>query len=242
MKIKCIAIDDEPPALYIINEYVTRLPFLQLEGLFSSPVEAMTFLNKQEVELIFMDIQMPELSGIELIKTLSQKSDVIFTTSYPDYALQSYELNAVDYLLKPISFERFVKAVNKLVKKKSQETAENKFNYASDKVTDSDYIFVKTDYKSVKIYLCDILYIEGLKEYVIFHLKDERIISLITMKNIEEQLLVSEFVRVHRSFIVAVGQINFIERNRIFINNQWIPIGQTYRSKFEEIINMKKLE
>ncbi len=242
MKIKCIAIDDEPLALYVIKEHVERLSFLELVATCSSAIEAMTILSEQEIDLIFLDIQMPELSGIEFIKSLSHKPAVIFTTTYPDFALQSYELDATDYLLKPISFERFVKAVNKLVKTPSSSNSAPTIIENTSKNFDNEYIFVKTDYKNVKIYLKDVLYVEGLKEYVVFHLEDEKIISLLKMKTIEEQLPSDQFVRVHRSYIVSLSKIDFTERNRIQINDQWIPIGMSYKAEFDKIINAKKLE
>ena len=174
---------------------------------------------------------MPDLSGIELIKNIDSKPLVIFTTAYSEYAVQGFELNAVDYLVKPFLFERFFKAANKayethnLKKNKAVPVGENS-SFAQ------DYIFVKADYSSVKVYLKDVLYLEGLKDYVKIHTKEKKILTLITMKKIEEKLPSSNFIRVHRSFIIALDKIESIQRNRIIINNNWIPVGNSYKTEF----------
>ncbi|MCK5168487.1 MAG: response regulator transcription factor, partial [Bacteroidales bacterium] len=176
-------------------------------------------------------INMPDITGIDLVKNLDNKPLVIFTTAYSDYAVQGFELNAIDYLVKPFLFERFFKAANKAYElfnlhNKNQNNA-SKIDNKID-----DYIFVKADYSSVKIYLKDILFVEGLKDYIKIHIKDKRILTLITMKKIEEKLPSSMFIRVHRSYIVAIDKIESIQRNRIVINEKWIPIGNSYKERF----------
>jgi len=238
MKINCIAIDDEPLALDVIGHHADKTPFLQLKAKISNAFEAIDFLHKEKVDLIFLDIQMPELTGFELLRTLNNKPLVVFTTAYPNFALESYELDAVDYLVKPIPFERFLKAVNK-VKQRISSPAET-IELASHSNA-PDFIFVKTEYKTVKIFLDDILYIESEKDYVAFQLKQEKILSLLSIKSVEEFLPKDNFVRVHRSFIVAFNKIEAIERNNISIGKKLIPVGDNYKEFFKLLIDGKKL-
>lgn len=227
----CIAVDDEPLALNLIEDFVKKIPFLTYIKSCKNAFEAIEIIQKEKIDLIFVDINMPDVSGIELIKNIENKPLVIFTTAYSEYAIQGFELSAVDYLIKPFLFERFFKAVNKayelfnLKNKKTNSITEiNTFT--------KDYIFVKADYSSVKILLSDILYIEGLKDYVKIHTKEKRILTLITMKKIEEKLPSSNFIRVHRSFIVALDKIESIQRHRIIMNNNRIPVGDSYKTDF----------
>lgn len=238
MKINCIAIDDEPIALDIIAHHANKIPFLDLKAKVNNAFDALELLHKEKFDLIFLDIQMPELTGFELLRTLQNKPLVIFTTAYPNFALESYELDAVDYLVKPIPFERFLKAVNKVKQRISQpvEIVENNNNPYN-----ADFIFVKTEYKTVKIFLNDILYIESEKDYVAFQLKEEKVMSLLSMKAVEEFLPKENFIRVHRSFIVAFNKIEAIERNNITIHKKLIPIGDSYRDFFKLLIDGKKL-
>ncbi len=226
----CIAVDDEPLALNLIEDFTKKIPFLNHVKSCKNAFEAIDVIQKEQIDLVFLDINMPDISGIELIKNIENKPLVIFTTAYSEYAVQGFELSAVDYLVKPFLFERFFKAVNKayelynLKNKKVVLGAENK--------TDEEYIFVKADYSSIKVCLKDILYLEGLKDYVKIHTKERKILTLITMKKIEERLPSSNFIRVHRSFIVAIDKIESIQRNRIIINEKWIPIGNSYKTDF----------
>lgn len=227
----CIAVDDEPLALNLIEDFTKKIPFLTYVKSCKNAFEAIEIIQKEKIDLVFLDINMPDISGIELIKNIEHKPLVIFTTAYSEYAVQGFELSAVDYLVKPFLFERFFKAVNKayelynLKNKKTNSTTEiNSYT--------KDYIFVKADYSSVKIFLNDILYIEGLKDYVKIHTKEKKILTLITMKKIEEKLPSSNFIRVHRSFIVALDKIESIQRNRIIINKNWIPVGDSFKIDF----------
>jgi DNA-binding LytR/AlgR family response regulator len=227
----CIAVDDEPLALNLIEDFTKKIPFLNFVKSCKNAFEAIDILQKDIIDLIFLDINMPGISGVELLKSIEYKPLVIFTTAYSEYAVQGFELSAVDYLVKPFLFERFFKAVNKayelynLKNKKGVSVSEGN-SYTE------DFIFVKADYSSVKISLKDILYIEGLKDYVKIFLKEKKILTLITMKKIEEKLPSSNFIRVHRSFIVALDKIESIQRNRIIINNNWIPVGNSYKTEF----------
>jgi len=239
--LNCIIVDDEPLQLELLSDYIKKVPFLSLAGVFSNPLEALTIVQQLNIDLVFSDIQMPELSGIHFIQLLNGKSKVIFITAYPNYALQGYELDVVDYLVKPVSFERFLKAANKALQifPSSKEVNENKmsrpvpFNEQS--------LFVKSDYKIVKIILADILFIESLKEYVSIHTIKGKVITLQTMKKMEEVLPVSHFSRVHKSFIVARDKIDSIERKRIFIKTHVIPIGETYDEAFFKLLNNNNL-
>ena len=228
---KCIAVDDEPLALNLIEDFAKKIPFLNYIKSCKNAFEAIDIIQKEHIDLIFLDINMPDISGIELIKNIAHKPLVIFTTAYSEYAVQGFELSAVDYLIKPFLFERFFKAVNKAYE---QYNLKNKktISVTQEKSFAEDYIFVKADYSSVKIYLKDILYLEGLKDYVKIHTKEKKILTLITMKKIEEKLPSSNFIRVHRSFIVAIDKIESIQRNRIIINSIWIPVGNSYKNEF----------
>lgn len=222
----CIIIDDEAPARALISEYVKKLPHLKLLGEYKTPMEAYDVLNRSSVDIIFLDIQMPGMTGLEFIKTLSHKPKIIITTAYSEYALDGYDLDVIDYLMKPISFERFVRAVNKCTS--NYGTA----NTGSDpKISKRDYMLVKADRQTHKVYFRDILYIEGLKEYVSFILENERIIALETMKSLEEELPHDSFMRIHKSFIVNTTRVKSLSGNQVQIGDKKIPIGQSYREK-----------
>ena len=242
--IKCLIVDDEPLALDIIEDYISKIPFLTLYKRLQNPIEALTLVQEEKVDLVFLDVQMPELTGIQFLKIANDKCKVILTTAYPEYALDGYEHNVVDYLLKPIAFDRFYKAAQKaqdmLCNIPSQplppvaEIAPNNgFTHA--------FIFVKTEYKIQKIYLDDILFIEGLKDYISIYTKTERIITLQSMKKIDEALPNHLFVRVHKSYIVALDKIESIERSRITIGDKVIPIGDTHRDHFFKMIEDKNI-
>lgn len=239
--IKAIIVDDEPLALEIMETYIQQIPDIQLVKKCENAFEANEVLKTQQIDLMFLDIQMPQLSGIDFLKTLSNPPSVIFTTAYPDYAVEGFDLNAVDYLLKPISLERFLKAVNKVSEKLSAKRAEHE-NVQSEA---EDFFFVKADKKLVKINFDDILYIEGLKDYVIIRQESGRVITLQTMKSLEDRLPVSKFKRVHRSYIVNIKRITAILGNMVELMEagkvKQLPIGKNYRDELLEIIHENKL-
>ena len=222
--IRVLAVDDEPLALDIISDYVEKIPSMELAKVTTSAFEALQFVQQHPVDLIFLDVQMPELTGIQFLKAINGKCPVILTTAFPEYALESYELEVTDYLLKPIAFDRFYKAVQKVI---SSKLPENKSEQQP-----AGFIFVKTEHKITKVKLEDILYIEGLKDYISIFTPAERIITLQNMRKMEESLPPAKFVRVHRSYIVSLEKIEFIERSRIRISDKIIPIGDTYRDVF----------
>ncbi|MBU0694910.1 MAG: LytTR family DNA-binding domain-containing protein [Bacteroidetes bacterium] len=244
MVINCIVVDDEPLAIDIINDYIDKIPFLQLVKSFQNPIEALTIVQEGGVDLVFLDVQMPELTGIQFLKIANNKCRVILTTAYPQYAVEGYEHNVVDYLLKPIAFDRFYKAAEKvqwLMGLAPQSTQEIQAPVLVAQPIANDFIFVKTEYKIQKIYLNDILFIEGLKDYVSIYTETERIITLQSMKKIDEGLPDHRFVRVHKSYIVALDKIESIERSRISIADKIIPIGDTHRDCFFKMIEDKNI-
>lgn len=239
--IKCIVIDDEPWACALLEDYVRKIPFFELIDSSNNPIEAIHKIQNEEIDLAFLDIQMPELTGIQLMKIVQNKCRVILTTAYSDYALESYDYNVIDYLLKPISFDRFYIAASKakeLILDNSKEILKSEVTIPQTTVHLNEFIFVKTNKKTVKLDYSDILYIEGLKDYIAFHTTKEKLLVLDSLKAIETTLPASTFIRVHKSFIVSVNAIESIERNRIFLKNQAIiPIGETYRDNFMNKIN-----
>ncbi|WP_299456100.1 LytTR family DNA-binding domain-containing protein [uncultured Microscilla sp.] len=230
MTIRCIIVDDEPLATDILEAYVSKIAFLELVQICANAFEALDCVKKNTIDLIFLDINMPDLSGIEFLNALPQKPAVIFTTAYADYAIEGFNLDAVDYLLKPISFDRFLKAANKaesfLVSKQLGKEVVG-FDEAP-----TEYLFVKTEYKIVKVNLKDIWYVEGLKDYIKIVTSGGQLLTLQSMKNMLETLPDVQFMRVHKSYIVAMAYIETIERNKIKIQDKWIPIGTTYRDQF----------
>ncbi len=236
--IRCIVVDDEPLALDILIDYIAKVPFLQLVKATTSAFEALAEVQDGKADLVFLDVQMPELTGIQFLKIINGKCDVILTTAYPQYALDGYELDVVDYLLKPIAFDRFYKAVQKVQNEKSQAKPPHEQLQAQNT---HDFIFVKTEHKIQKIYLDDILYIEGLKDYISIFTSTERIITLQNMKKMEDVLPAGRFIRVHKSYILALDKIESIERSRILIGDKVIPIGDTYRDYFFKLIENKNI-
>ncbi|AWH83847.1 DNA-binding response regulator [Flavobacterium album] len=226
MKLTCILVDDEPPAIRLLEKYVERIPFLEKLAVFSDSLKALEFLNATSVDVIFLDIQMPQLTGLQLSKILPESTKVIFTTAYPDFALEGFDLNATDYLLKPIAFERFYKAVSKL-------SPENKT--ASAPVSPAtDYLFIKTDGKNKfsKIFLDDILYVEALQNYVSIHKVNDTVITHSSLKNILDLLPANDFIQIHRSYAVAVKQIDTTDSFSVFIKKKELPLGNTYKDAF----------
>ena len=239
IKLKCIAVDDEPLALDIIEDYVSKVPFLELVKRTENAIEALQLVQAGGIDLVFLDIQMPELTGIQFLKIAGGKASFILTTAYSQYALESYDLNVSDYLLKPIAFDRFYKAVEKvhnLAKVKDYTTPVQPVVKETPKPAAvhpvQDFIFVKTEHKIQKIELDDILYIEGLKDYISIFTKTERVITLQNMKKMEETLPSTQFIRVHKSYIISLDKIESIERSRITICGKTIPVGDTYRDEF----------
>ncbi len=223
MIITCAIIDDEPLAAGLLESYAKKTPYLNLAGTYSSAVEAMKHLRENPVQLLFLDIQMPELSGIEFAKILPKETKIIFTTAFPQYAIEGFRVNALDYLLKPISYNDFLKATDKALEWFS--VAQRQDVYRRDR-----FMFVKSDYKLQRVCLDDILYVEGLKDYVRFYLKNgEQVMSLMSMKKLEEYLPKPEFLRTHRSFIVHMTETPLVERFRIVFNGVQIPISDNYK-------------
>ena len=228
MSIRCMVVDDEQLARTLLEEYVKKLPQLRLVAVCRNPLEAMEVLQEEEVELMFLDIQMPELTGVEFLKSMRVKPAVIFTTAYSEYALEGYQLDVIDYLVKPFSFERFVKAVDKA----SEMIRLKKLDKAGEAAqVKDDFIVVHADHKIYKIRLDDIRYIEGLKEYVSYYTENKRIIALESLKNLEEILPSDRFIRVHRSYIVPVDKIKIMEGNQLEIGGKMIPVGRSYREE-----------
>ncbi|GAA4334284.1 LytTR family DNA-binding domain-containing protein [Mucilaginibacter gynuensis] len=243
--IRCLVVDDEPLALNILEDYISKMPALQLVKATTNPIESLTLVQDGGIDLVFLDVQMPELTGIQFLKISNGKAKVILTTAYPEYALEGYELDVVDYLLKPIAFDRFYKAVQKAqgVLQPSAKPAAPEPVQPQQQQQDflNDFIFVKTEHKIQKVYLKDILFIEGLKDYISIFTTAERIITLQNMKKMEDALPEKYFIRVHRSYIVSLNKIDSIERSRIFIGDKIIPVGDTYRDDFFRIVDEKNV-
>ena len=235
MNIRCIAIDDEPLAVKKIAGYIQKVPFLELVAECRNAAEAMTFMDSTDVQLLFIDINMPDISGMEFVKSLTIKPYIVFTTAYSEYAVEGFQVEAVDYLLKPITFTNFLKAANK-VKNLIERTANNQKESVK---TTANHLFVKSDYKLIRIELADIKYIESQHEYIKIHLINSNpVMTQLTLKSIEEQLPPDRFMRVHRSYVVNLAKITVIERNRIvFDGNIYIPVSEQYKEKFQEYIN-----
>jgi DNA-binding LytR/AlgR family response regulator len=229
----CLIIDDEPIAVNVIKAHLEKIPFVNIVGKTTSAFEAIEIINTQEIDVLFLDIQMPELTGIELLNSLKNQPLVIFTTAYPDYAIKSYDFDTIDYLMKPISFDGILKAVNKAKTRLNEKTIEPKIG--------SEFIFVKTAYKTVKVLLSEILYLESNKDYVTFHMPNEKIKAQLTLSSIEGQLPINSFVRIHRSYIIAIDKINEIERNILLINGDRLSIGTNYKNEFKKLIETKRL-
>ena len=260
MKLTCAIIDDEPLAVSLLESYVLKTPFLELRGTYNSAVTALGELTREPVELLFLDIQMPELSGMEFSRMLGADIRIIFTTAFGQYAVDSYKVNALDYLLKPISYPDFLKSANKALQwyellrgsengvassgASPEQGTEAGFTTGSPRTTSPvESIFIKTEYKLVQIELRKILSIEGLKDYVKIYVEDEpkAILSLMSMKTMEDMLPADRFIRVHRSFIVQPEKIKVIERNRIVYGKEYIPISDNYKQKFMEFLGQRSL-
>ncbi len=228
MKIKCIAIDDEPLALQQMGTYIQKTPFLELVGLYESAFQALDYLSSNPVDLMFLDINMPDFNGLDFAKSLTNKPKIILTTAYSEYALEGFRIDALDYLLKPIPYPVFLKSVNK---------AKEWFQVKTEGSPDVE-MFVKSEGKTVKIRVADILYVESANEYIKINLENKDVVTtLIRLKDFEEQLPADEFMRIHRSFIVNLKKIKAIERFRVIMNSNFpIPVGENYREAFQSFV------
>jgi len=239
--IRCLAVDDEAYASEIIAAFVRKTPFLELVGTTTNAFEALNMIQEGKVDLVFLDIQMPELTGIQFLKILGNKCKVILTTAYPEYALDGFDLDVVDYLLKPISYERFYKAALKV-----QEMLKPPVFVQPEAITvpaaSNDFIFIKGDTKNkfIKVNYTDILYIEGLKNYVSVYTETQRIITYQALRELETQLPQPPFYRVHKSYIISIEKIKMIDGNAVFIHDQSIPVGDTYKEEFFRMIREKR--
>lgn len=234
-RIKCIIVDDEPVARKIIREFVGQVSFLTLIGEFENAIKAEAFLTTEKIDLVFLDIEMPKLSGLEWLKKSMVKPLVILTTAFPKYALEGYELDIVDYLLKPVSFSRFLKAVQK-----AKEFAEMKD--VSNNLSAPTWLFVRSEKRIEKIELSEILYIESIGNYVNITTKERSILAYLTLKGIESQLPATEFIKVHQSFLVNFSKIESIESNQLKIKDKMIPVSRSYRDTFMRMIDDRLLK
>ena len=225
--LRCIAVDDEPLALELLEDNISKVPYLQLVAKCSNAMEAMKVLQQQPADLIFLDIQMPGLTGLQFIQSMTEKPMIILITAYEKYALEGFNLDVTDYLVKPVSLDRFVKACNK-----AKELYELKNPTNKEVVSNPDYFFVNVDYSLLKVNFNDIKYIEGLKDYIKIHLKStpRAIITRMAMKAIEEELPVAKFLRIHKSYIVSLEYITAIRKNSVFIDEMELPVGENFRA------------
>jgi len=231
--VSCIAIDDEPLALQLLKEYTSRVSFLEMKGFFTDAIEARAYLEKEKIDLLFLDIQMPDINGVQLYNSMAHKPMVIFTTAFSEYAVDGFNVNAIDYLLKPFEYDRFVKAVYK---------AKEYYEFTINQELRLTSIFVKADYQLVKVNLKDVLLIEGLDDYIKIHLADgKNILTLMSLKAITEKLPAVEFVRVHRSYIVPLGKIEKVSSKKIVTGGREIPVGVSYAEEFFRVMNRKTL-
>lgn len=243
-KTKCIIIDDEPIARQYLSDYVNKMPQLELIAAFDRATDAYELIETTDIGIVFLDIHMPGLTGIEFIRTLQRKPEIILTTAYSEYALQGYELEVTDYLLKPISFERFARAVEKAVRHLSSKNRSNgpivsestKTAIPVNEPILRDYMFVKSGYKSVKVNISEILYVEGMKEYVLIYTKEKKYIKLDRMKNVENVLKKHDFLRIHKSYIVSLKKIDAVFGNTVEINGAKLPVGRNFKDELNKIL------
>jgi DNA-binding LytR/AlgR family response regulator len=236
--ISCLVVDDEQSAVSILSTFIEQTPFLTLAGSTTNPIEALTMLQRQPVDLVFLDIHMPQLSGLDVMRLLPGHTKVILTTAYSEFAVESFEFNVLDYLLKPIAFERFLRAAQKALNTYIEPSPRWQAEAQSD-----DYIFVKTESKGkiTKISFKEVLYVEGMKNYIAIHTADEQVITLLNIKDLEERLPPRQFMRVHKSYIVSLDKIRAVDGNQILFKNMkaHVPLGDTYRTAFFEALQEK---
>lgn len=242
MNLTCLIVEDEPLARNLLVDYVKKVPSLHLVEACSNAMDAMELLRQQPVDLLFLDIQMPEITGITFLKILQKRPLVIFTTAYSQYALEGYELDVVDYLLKPITLERFLKAVDKAVQRHYLENKPSVPLITQPGSEKPDFVFVKDGTKMVKVRLDDILYVEGMKDYVTIHTRDKKITTLQRMKVLEEQLPPDKFIRVHHSFIIALNAIDAVHRSDVQIGQAMIPVSDSYKKAFRDFIDKNHMQ
>lgn len=242
MKINCIAIDNEPLALDKMRQYIDKVDCLNLLQTLDSGVDALNFLKNNSVDLMFLDIQMEDLTGIQLLEAITKKPKVIITTAYDSYALKGYELDVSDYLLKPISLNRFIKAVDKIYNKLNSNGNNVRIQYPdTEQIKKDDFIFVKTEYRIQKVNFKDILYIEGMKDYLQIHTEDKKIMTLQNFNKLLDHLPTDDFIRVHKSYVISVNKIKSVERKNISIGDVKIPIGETFREHFFYLLKSRNL-
>jgi two-component system, LytTR family, response regulator len=242
VKLTCLIVEDEPLARNLLVDYVKKVPSLHLVDACSNAMDALEVLRKQPVDILFLDIQMPEITGITFLKILQKKPLVIFTTAYSQYALEGYELDVVDYLLKPITLERFLRAVDKAVQRiqvKQVTPVPEAMQVGGDK---PDFVFVKDGTRMVKVTLDEILYVEGMKDYVTIHTREKKITTLQRMKVLEEQLPADKFIRIHHSFIIALNAIDSVHKNDVQIGQALIPISDSYKKAFREMVERNQIQ
>jgi DNA-binding LytR/AlgR family response regulator len=235
-KITCLVVDDEPPALDVLKKYIESIPSLVLAGICGNAVEALDIIQQQHIDILFLDIQMPQILGTDFIRTLTNPPKIIFTTAYRKYAVEGFDLDAVDYLLKPISFERFLKAVNKIMKTSLKQTSNPKEGSGNESDIANSYIHFRADRKILKVALGDILYIESLKDYIKVVTKTKTILTKHSISSLEENLPSSSFIRIHRSYIIAVDKIEFFTNDMVGIGKQELPISRMYRHEVEKVL------
>ncbi len=237
-KINCLAVDDEPPALQVIEKYVTSVPVLHLAATCSNAVDALAVLQNNQIDLLFLDIQMPYILGTDFMRTLVNPPKVIFTTAFRKYAVEGFDLDAVDYLLKPISFERFLKAVNKVMKLNLPVTENISVNTMQKNQAIDEFIYLRADRKNIKVNLDDILFIESLKDYIKVVTKDKTIVTKQSISSLEESLPANAFIRTHRSFIVSISKIESFTQDLIQMDKYELPISRSYRHEVEKILKV----
>ena len=232
--LRCLAVDDEPLALELLEDNIKQVPFLQLAGKCTNALEAMKFLKEETVDLIFLDVQMPGLTGLQFIKSLTQKPMIILVTAYEKFALQGFELDVLDYLVKPVPLDRFIKACNKAWELHSLRTQHNEIEAAP-----PEYFFVNVDYSLLKVEFADIQWIEGLKDYIKINLKttSKPVVTRMSMKALEDQLPTSKFIRIHKSYIVSIASITSIRKNSVFIGPAEFPVGDNYKDALTILIS-----
>lgn len=241
MKIKCLVIDDELLARDYLKNYISKIPELELLGDFNSPLKATELIKSGNVDLLFLDIQMPDITGVDFLKSLTNKPEVIFTTAYQEYALEGFNLSAVDYLLKPFSFERFFRAVNKVIDKFESKISNSEIvtpPFQSQTSFAENYLTIRADRKFYKINFDNLKYIEGQKAYVTFHTHEKKITALASLKELEESLPNELFIRIHKSFIVAIREINSLEGNMIEVNDTRLPVGKSYKEAVMKLFGL----
>jgi two-component system LytT family response regulator len=241
MSITCLIVDDEPLARNLLTDYVSKVPSLQLLQACASPLAAIEVLRSNPVDLLFLDIQMPEITGISLLRTLQKRPLVVLTTAYSEYALEGYDLDVVDYLLKPVTFERFLRAVEKAGQRLTPTAPPSVQAARTEPTEQQPFVFVKDGTKLVKVRWADILYVEGLKDYVTIHTRQQKIVTLQRLKTLEEQLPTDKFIRIHHSYIVAVDAIDVVHKGEVQIGNVTLPVSDSYRKQFKDFTDRNQM-